>query len=105
MHRAQRVVVRGDGIGDPVWVGVCINDADGGNVVLAAFLQKDVLLCRIETHNEIRFQSAGVGKLIREARDWVVVLIYHDLLTTAEDLLAIRDAAGRPSGEEMASFR
>jgi hypothetical protein len=95
------VVVGRNGVGDPGGIRVCVDDADGGDVVEGALVQQDVVLERVEADDEVGAQHGAVVQLLVEAGDLGVVLVNHLQLAAAQDLLAVGDAARDPALEQV----
>lgn len=99
------VIVRGDGVGHPGRIGIGVNNANGGDVVERALVEQDVVLERVQAHDQIRTQYRPVVKLLFESWYFLVQLI-HDLQPAlAQDLLAVCDTAWDPALEEMVALR
>lgn len=90
------VVVCWNGIRDPGRVSVCVNDANGGNVVQSTLVEQYIVLQRVQADDQLRPEHWAVVQLLVEAGNLLVPLV-HDLgPASAEDLLAVGDASGNP---------
>ena len=104
-YAPEAVVVGRDGIRDPARVRVGVDDADGGDVVQAAFVQADFVLQRVEADDQVRFQDGVLA--LRECLSVLGELLVCDVDdldgAVAEDLLAVGQAARCPSVEDVVS--
>ncbi|TIA01461.1 hypothetical protein D6C82_03729 [Aureobasidium pullulans] len=95
------VVVGRNGVGDPGWVCVGVNNTNGGNVVETALVQQNVVLHGVQADDQIGLEGALCFKLLLETFDLLVILIDDLCATSAQDLRAVCDAARNPAVEEV----
>lgn len=53
LDAAQTVVVCWDGICDPGRICICVDDANGGNIVQSALVQQNVIFKRVHADNKV----------------------------------------------------
>lgn len=67
-------------------------------------MQQYVILERVQAHDQIGAGDWPVIKLLLEARDLLIQLVDHFRPAATQDLLAVGDASGNPTLEQMIAF-
>jgi hypothetical protein len=98
------VIVGWNGVGDPGRVRISVNDTDRRDVVQRALVKQNVVLQRIETHDQIRAQDRPIIKLFLESRNVLILFVDHLGPTLAQDLLPVRYASRDPALEQVVAL-
>lgn len=99
----QRVVVGGDRVRHPRRVGVGVDDADRGHAEQPTLVQADLVLQRVQAHDQVRAHGGVVagGEFPAVLLELVVVDVDHLDAAGPQDLLAVGQAAGHPAVEDV----
>jgi len=98
------VVVGWDGVRHPCRLGIGVDDADGGDVFERALVQEDIVLNRVQTHDQVGLDRLSLNVLVVERADGLIVLVDEVDLQALEEHVAVGDCARRPFCEEVVPF-
>jgi hypothetical protein len=101
LHAPQTIIIRGDGVRDSCRVGIRVDDADGRDVVQSALVKEDLVLHRVETHHQVRFQDGALRQVRSEFGELLVDGVDNLRFTRAQDLLTVREAPWNPPLEDV----
>ena len=100
---AQTIVVGGDHVRDAQRVDVRVHDADRRHARGRALGEQRAVLARVQHDHQVGHQRGRRAQLVGEAPDAAVAAVDDVARAAAEDALRVRQRAGDPAREEVAS--